>query len=252
MASVSSAAPARSGSRPSRSGRASGSSRAPATRPTAPTGTLTRNTQRQSASTSSPPITGPRPAAMPPIAAQLRMACGRRSGAVLTSSSASEVGIRAAAPAACRARAATSQPTPGATAHSTEATVKAARPRRKPRRCPYRSASRPATTSSAAKTIAYALSTQDSEASELPSKESPRAGTATLTMNRSRFTTKTPAETIQAVARDPVDGLFTDPFAEPFAGLFAVGGPGSAGGAGGPGSAASASGFDFPTVMTAR
>ncbi|RPK68910.1 hypothetical protein EES42_19510 [Streptomyces sp. ADI95-17] len=71
---------------------------------------------------------------MPPIAAQLRMALGRRSAGVLTSRSARDVGMSAAAPAACSARAATSQPTPGATAQSAEATVKTASPRRKPRR----------------------------------------------------------------------------------------------------------------------
>ncbi|CAM5301821.1 hypothetical protein SGLAM104S_05420 [Streptomyces glaucescens] len=88
------------------------------------------------------------------MAAHPRMARGRRSAGVLASSSASDVGMRVAAPAACSTRAAISQPAPGARAQSAEATVKTASPSRKPLRWPYRSASLPATTSSAAKTIA--------------------------------------------------------------------------------------------------
>jgi len=86
----------------------------------------------------------------------------------VASSSASEVGISTAAPAACTTREATSQPIPGDTAHSTEPTVKTVSPSRKPALWPPRSASLPATTSSAAKTIAYALSTHDSDPSDAP------------------------------------------------------------------------------------
>ncbi len=154
MAAVRSPAPNRSGSGPSSLPRSLGSTRAPTAKAAAPTGTLAMNTQRQSASTSSPPRTGPSPAAIPPIEAQARMAPGRSAGGVASSSSAREVGISAAAPAACTTRAASSQPTAGASAHSAEATVKTASPARNTRRCPIRSASRPAATSSAAKTMA--------------------------------------------------------------------------------------------------
>ena len=71
---------------PSASGRGpgcpgtSGSFSQPATRAATPIGTLTRNTQRQLAVTSSPPTTGPSAAARPPIAVQVRTAPPRRSG----------------------------------------------------------------------------------------------------------------------------------------------------------------------------
>ena len=51
-----------------------GSRRQPTTSASSPTGTLTRNTQRQLAATSSPPTTGPAAAAMPPTAVHVRTA----------------------------------------------------------------------------------------------------------------------------------------------------------------------------------
>lgn len=112
------------------------------------------NTQRHPASASSPPATGPSPAAIPPIDAQARTAPARFSGAVVSSSSASDVGISSAAPAACTSRAATSVSTFGASAQPTEARVNTANPVRKTGLWPERSAMRPAGTRSAAKTIA--------------------------------------------------------------------------------------------------
>ena len=76
-----------------------------------PTGTLTRNTSRQLASTSSPPIGGPAAAATAPTAAQMLIAFGRSAGANSGSSSASDVGSSTAPPAAWITRAPISSPT---------------------------------------------------------------------------------------------------------------------------------------------
>lgn len=151
---VSRAAPGRSGRPASRRAVAPGSSRAPATRAAAPAGTLTRKIHRQSAWVRSPPATGPRAAASPPIAVQPRTAATRRSAGAAASSRPSEDGTSVAAPAACTTRAATSHHTPGAAAHAADASVNTATPRRKARLGPVRSASPPAGTSSAAKTTA--------------------------------------------------------------------------------------------------
>jgi hypothetical protein len=53
-------------------------------------------------------------------------------------------GVISAPPTPCRARAAMSQPMPGAAAHSTDATVNQANPARNTRRRPQRSLSEPA------------------------------------------------------------------------------------------------------------
>ena len=58
-----------------------GSMRQPTTRAARPIGTLTMKIQRQLAVNSRPPTTGPRAAARPPIAVQVRTAPARRSGA---------------------------------------------------------------------------------------------------------------------------------------------------------------------------
>jgi hypothetical protein len=60
---------------------------------------------------------------------------------------------------------------------------------------PSRSAERPNGTSSAAKTIAYALRIHDSSASVEPVKSARMSGKAMLTMNRSRLLMKTAVET---------------------------------------------------------
>lgn len=78
--------------------RTSRSTRQPATSAAKPTGTLTRNTQRQLACTSRPPSGGPAAAAIPPTAAHAPMATCRRSGGNSGSSSPSDAGIKSAAP----------------------------------------------------------------------------------------------------------------------------------------------------------
>ena len=88
-----------------------------------PIGTLTRNTHRQSMVTSRPPTTGPRAAATPPVAVQVRTADERRSGGTDASSRANEVGVRRAAPAACTTRKAIIIPTPLDNAHPASAVL---------------------------------------------------------------------------------------------------------------------------------
>src|SRR5262249_38098064 len=110
-----------------------------------PIGTLTTNTERQPhASTKSPPMVGPSAAASAPAAPQSAMACGTLDLGKACRISASDAGVSAAAPHPCRTLAATSTPTPGATAQMADATVKTPIPARKTRRRPRRSAHRPA------------------------------------------------------------------------------------------------------------
>ncbi len=118
------------------------------------TGRLTRKTSRQLALTSRPPSGGPAAAATPPTAAQMPIAVGRRWGSNSGSSSASEVGIRNAAPIAWITRAATSVGAEGAAPQRSDPSAKTISPPMKARRRPKRSASAPAGTSSAANTIA--------------------------------------------------------------------------------------------------
>ena len=89
-------------------------------------------------------------AAIPPIAPHVPTANPRRSAGNAGSSNASDDGASSAAATACAVRPATSSPTVGAAAHTTEAIPNSARPTRNTRRRPHRSASRPAGTSSAA------------------------------------------------------------------------------------------------------
>src|SRR6516165_4499513 len=65
-----------------------------------PTGTLIQNTQRQSTCTSAPPMTGPSAAPSAPRADQVPMAFGRAGAGTAASSSDSEAGTIAPAPAA--------------------------------------------------------------------------------------------------------------------------------------------------------
>ena len=57
--------------------------------------------------------------------------------------------------------------------------------------------------------MAYALSTQDSPASEAPPKSRPMLGSATFTMNRSRLDMKIAATTTVNTARGPAPGRAT-------------------------------------------
>ena len=142
-------APTRSGRSPSTS-LTSRSSRAETTIAAIPIGTLTTNTHRQPACTSSPPIGGPAAAATPPTAAQMPTAAARFSGGYSGSSRPSEVGNIAAAPTPCATRAATRTGTDGAAAHAAEASVNSPIPETNARLRPARSAHRPSGTSSAA------------------------------------------------------------------------------------------------------
>src|SRR5213083_2251455 len=133
-----------------------------------PTGTLIQNTQRQLSCTRLPPITGPSAAPSAPNADQVPRACGLARGGTAASTRDNDAGTIRPAPAAWMILAAISAATPGATPHSTEPRTKAARPPISTRQRPTRSAHRPAGTSTAAKTIVYALSTQDSEPRLVP------------------------------------------------------------------------------------
>src|SRR5450755_3905041 len=214
MASVSDAIPAVNSTAPSVSGRAPASSRtSPSRREAAmnaatPIGTLTMNTHRQPACTSSPPMGGPAAAATPPTAAQIPTAAPRFSGGNSGSSRPSEVGSMNAAPAACATRAPTSTATDGAAAHAAEARLNRPSPSRKPRLRPARSAHRPAGTSSAAKVIAYAFRTQDRPARLTPVNSRWMSGKAMLTMNRSSEAMKTPIDTVSVTfVRRDITGL---------------------------------------------
>ena len=91
----------------------------------APTGTLMKNTQRQSKfSVSQPPSIGPRigPTMMP--APQIAMAWPTRAGGLMSSSTACDRGTSAAPKTPCSRRAATMPPSEPATPHRPEAIVK--------------------------------------------------------------------------------------------------------------------------------
>ena len=129
-----------SGGTPGR--RDSGSQRSPSGAATSTNGTLTRKTQRQSAtSTSRPPTTGPRASPSPPTADQIPVALGRSSGGNSTASSDSAGGNTQAADTPISTRAAMRAPTDCAAAASTDATAKPTSPVTNTRRRPNRSAS---------------------------------------------------------------------------------------------------------------
>src|SRR5580693_4823578 len=107
-------APSTSG-RPREDGsRLSGTTRTASTTAATPTGTLIQNTQRQFTWTRLPPITGPSAAPSAPSADQVPSAFGRPDAGTAASSSDSDAGTIAPAPAAWTTRAAISRPTPGA------------------------------------------------------------------------------------------------------------------------------------------
>src|SRR5580693_1917040 len=186
-------APSTSG-RPREDGsRLSGTTRTASTTAATPTGTLIQNTQRQFTWTRLPPITGPSAAPSAPSADQVPSAFGR--------------------PDAGTTLAAISRPTPGASPHSTDPAVNPASPATNNRRRPIRSAHRPAGTSTAANTIVYPLSTQDSELRLVPGYCLLMYGKARLTMNRSRLDMNTASASTptMAVTRRESGGVDTKP-----------------------------------------
>jgi hypothetical protein len=98
-----------------------------------------------------PPSTGPTTTASDVTAPKIPIAQPRRCGGTAALSTASASGMTMAAPAPWTARAAISQPTPGASAQPAEATVNRASPAAKTRRRPNRSPMADAVISSTAK-----------------------------------------------------------------------------------------------------
>ena len=120
----------------------------------AASGTLMMKIQCQLTSVSRPPSGGPDAAPTAPSPAQAPIAGARRRGGIDGSSSPSEVGVTAAAPAPCSTRAAIRNPSDGDTAQRKDPIPNAASPAANTRRRPTTSPSLPNGTSSAAKTIA--------------------------------------------------------------------------------------------------
>ncbi len=118
------------------------------------TGTFTQNTERQPrAETSAPPVTGPAAMLSPNTEAQTPIARARSRGSgIAFTTIASATGLSIDAPTPWRARAATSAPAEGASAHTSEARPKTTSPHWKTRRRPNRSASAPAEISRLART----------------------------------------------------------------------------------------------------
>src|SRR5918994_697592 len=180
-ASVESAAPARSsGGAPGR--RDSGSQRSPSGAASSTNGTLTRNTQRQPAtSTSTPPTTGPRASPSPATPDQTPNALGRSSGGKSTASSDSAGGSAQAAATPISTRAAITSPTVCDAAVSTDAAAKPTNPDTNTRRRPNRSASPLPTSSRPASETRNASITHCS--SPMPASRSfDMSGSATLTI----------------------------------------------------------------------
>jgi len=112
---------------------------------TAATGTLIRKIARQlPASSSHPPRNGAIAAETPLNPAHVPIARVRSAGWKAASMIARLAGVISAPPMPCTARAAMSQPMPGAAAHSTDAAVNQPSPARNTRRRPQRSLSEPA------------------------------------------------------------------------------------------------------------
>ena len=97
---------------------------------TAPMGTLIQKIHCHARPwTTAPPISGPLATARPVMALNIPIAAPRRSGGKAALSRARPSGTRSAEPAPCRARAAISTPTFGASAQAAEAAVNSATPR---------------------------------------------------------------------------------------------------------------------------
>ena len=146
-----------------------------------------RKIQRQLDWTSSPPSTGPLPAATAPTPAHTPTAVPRWREGNTDSASPSEAGMSTAAPAACSARAAISAGSSGATAHPSDAMPNTTSPARKHARRPMLSAARPAGSSSAASTMAYISRIQETSDSVAGAKSCCSAGSAMLTTHRSKM-----------------------------------------------------------------
>ncbi len=158
---------------------------------TATTGTLTQKMARQpKPSTRAPPRTGPSASDRPDTEPNTPIALARSAGSGnVLAVMAMATGLSMVPPAACTARAAISQPMPGARLHSSEPSPKAARPTWKTRRRPTRSAVAPASTRKLASTRVYA-STVHCRPDSVACRSRPMAGSATFTMEMSITTTK--------------------------------------------------------------
>lgn len=84
----------------------------------------------------------------------------------------------------------------GASAHSSDAPVNSSSPKMKARRRPIRSAMRPAATRNAAKTMLYALRTQESVEIDVPWNVRAMLGNAMLTIVASTKATAAPSDAI--------------------------------------------------------
>ena len=94
-----------------------------------PIGTLSQKIHSQaSPSMTAPPTSGPLATARPVIALNMPIAAPRRSGGNAAVRSAKPIGMTSAAPAPWTARAATSVPASGASAHAAEASANSTRP----------------------------------------------------------------------------------------------------------------------------
>src|SRR5580765_187658 len=215
---ASSRIPTGSGKRSRVASRDSGSRRSPRMRAPAPTGTLARNTARQShAWTRRAAAVGPTAAARAAMAPQTATATGTRAGGKTERTTAREAGTSAAAPRAWITRKATSRLALGAKAQSTEASVKATRPIRNTRRRPNRSAIRPDGTRAAASAIVYADNVQDIVAKEtagklarMSSKATKRTWVSRNTMKAARLATASTAQGLTwrgSVDRDEGGGV---------------------------------------------
>ncbi len=153
------------------------------------TGALIQNTDRQpNASMRAPPVTGPAAMLSPKTAAQTPIACARSFGSgIAFTTIARATGLSIEAPMPWTARAATSTPTEGAIAQSSEAAPNTIKPIRNTRRRPNRSASAPEEIRRPARTRVYA-STVHSRLRVPTPRPCPIAGRPTLTMVVSRPT----------------------------------------------------------------
>jgi hypothetical protein len=144
---------------------------------------LTQKIARQPMlSVSAPPTIGPRPRLSPSTPPNTPIARDRSRGSVNTLVMMDiATGLSIEPPTACTIRNATSQPSPGATLHSNEPTVKTTSPMRKTRLRPSRSAVEPDRISSPASTMVYASSTHCRPATP-PPNSCAMDGSATLTI----------------------------------------------------------------------
>ena len=99
--------------------------------------------RHEAASTSCPPISGPRTVPIPPHAVQAPTALPRSSGGKVATITARAAGVSRAPNTPCRARATTSSSMVGATAQKTDVTPNPATPTMNIRRSPNRSPSEP-------------------------------------------------------------------------------------------------------------